>query len=538
MALSHQTIALSSTGLFSKLFTDYLNNSEKLNEFIAFENSLEGFKKAIISRQKFEVNRSVLYDSIIQQYQKNQLLTDKIKSNIALLKDENTYTVCTGHQLCLFTGPLYFIYKIVTTINLAKQLKQAFPDKNFIPVYWMASEDHDFAEINHLHVFGKKVEWTKSEHSGEEPVGILSNKGLDKVLSELALFWGTSDKAEELKKMFEKSYLQSDNYSTATKILVHELFKNTNLLILDPNNIKLKSLFIEYMQRDITEHVAFNKVNESIVKLENLGYISQVHPREINLFYFNNNKRKRIVENADRTFQLFNSDKKFSEDELLNELKKNPENFSPNVILRPLYQQVILPNLAYVGGPGELAYWLEYKAFFDSENVFFPVLTPRNFATVIDNKTKQLIEKTGIGEYLLFVSEEDKIKYFIQHLTDLPDMEKVKSEIKNSFSYLINEAEKTDVTLMPFVQAELHKTLKSVDAIKHRLERAQKQKNENTINQIKKLHAKIFPNGTLQERHENFSSVYLTEGEVFLKYLFDNFNAFSKDMYLLKSNSN
>lgn len=538
MALSHQTIALSTTGLFSKLFTDYLNNSEKLNSFIAYENSLEGFKKAIASRQKFEVNRSVLYNSIVRQYQKNQLLSDKVKSTIELLKDENTFTVCTGHQLCLFTGPLYFIYKIVTTINLAKQLKQAFPDKNFIPVYWMASEDHDFAEINHLYLFGKKVEWTKLEHSGEEPVGILSNEGLEEVLSALSLFLGTSDKAEELKKLFEKSYLHSSNLAEAIRLLVNELFKETDLLIIEPNDASLKALFIPYMHQDILEHIAFTKVNESIEKLEALGYKSQVHPRKINLFYFDNNKRKRIVENADGTFQLYNSEKKFSKEELLNELKSNPEKFSPNVTLRPLYQQAILPNLAYVGGPGELAYWLEYKAFFDSENVFFPVLTPRNFATVIDGRTKQLIEKTGINENLLFVSEDDKIKYFIQHSTELPDTNKVKTEIENSFSILIKEADKIDVTLKPFVEAELQKALKSVDAIKHKLERAQKQKNENAINQIKKLHEKIFPNGTLQERHENFSSVYLSEGEAFLTYLLDNFNAFSKEMYLLKSYSN
>ncbi|MFN7013449.1 MAG: bacillithiol biosynthesis cysteine-adding enzyme BshC [Bacteroidia bacterium] len=538
MALSHQTIPLSSTGLFSKLFTDYLNSSEKLNQFVAYENSLEGFKKAIVSREKFEVNRSILYNTIIQQYQKNKLLSDKIKSTVELLKDENTFTVCTGHQLCLFTGPLYFIYKIVTTINLAKQLKQAFPDKNFIPLYWMASEDHDFAEINYLYVFGKKVEWTKSEHSGEEAVGTLSKKGLDEVLSALSLFWGTTDKAEELKKLFEKSYLHCSNLAEATRFLVNELFKETDLLILDPNDSNLKTLFIKYMQQDILEHVAFTKVNESIGNLKALGYKVQVYPRQINLFYFDYQNRKRIVENSDGTFQLYNSEKKFTKVELLNELNSNPQKFSPNVTLRPLYQQVILPNLAYVGGPGELAYWLEYKLFFEAQNIFFPVLTPRSFACVIDGRTQQLMEKTAINENLLFASEEAKIKYFIQHLTELPDTGKVKSEIEKAFSVLINEAEKTDVTLKPFVESELQKVLKSVDTIKHKLERAQKQKNENAINQIKKLHEKIFPNGTLQERYDNFSSIYLSEGEGFLHYLLNTFDAFTKDMYLLKLNSN
>lgn len=538
MAISHQTIALSETGLFTKLFTDYLNNSPKLNEFVAFENSLEGFKKAIESRANFSVDRIVLTEALIVQYQKNKLLSDKVKSTIELLKDENSFTVCTGHQLCLFTGPLYFIYKIITAINLAKQLKAAFPDKNFVPVYWMASEDHDFAEINHLHVFGKRVEWTKSEHTGEEPVGILSNKGLEEVLSALALFWGTNEKADELKQLFEKAYLQTSNLAEATRVLVHEIFKETDLLIIEPDDSRLKSLFVSYMQEDILEHTAYKKVNESIEKLESAGYKSQVHPREINLFYFDNNKRKRIVKNPDGTFQLHNTDKIFSKDELINELKNHPEKFSPNVTLRPLYQQVILPNLAYIGGPGELAYWLEYKSFFEAEKVFFPVLTPRNFATVLDLRTQQLFKKTNIHINLLFSSEDDKVKYFIQHATELPDTDKIKNEIEKSFSELIYETEKIDITLKAFVEAEMQKVFKSVDAIRHKLERAQKQKNENSINQIKKLHEKVFPNGILQERYENFSSIYISEGKHFFNYLLTNFDAFSKEMYLLKLNSN
>lgn len=533
MALSHKIITLNKTGLFSKLFSDYINHSEKLSEFTAFEHSLIGFKNALELRKNYSINRNELYNSIIKQYQQSGLLTDKIHDLTEHLKDENTFTVCTGHQLCLFTGPMYFIYKIVSTINLAKRLKQAFPDKNFVPIYWMASEDHDFAEINHLYVYGKKVEWTKSEHSGEEPVGILSNNGLDEVFSVLSLLWGSGIKAEELKKLFEKAYLQSKNISQATRVLVYELFKNTDLLILDPNDANLKSLFIKYMQRDITEHVAYNKVNESIQKLEILGYKSQVHPREINLFFFENNKRKRIIKNSDGSFQLYNSDKKFSKEELLFALQHHSENFSPNVTLRPLYQQVILPNLAYVGGPGEIAYWLEYKSFFEAENVFFPILTPRNFATIIDARTRQLMEKTGIHETLLLAGEEEKIKYFIQHATDLPDTEKVKYEIENAYTPLIKQTEKIDITLKPFVEAELQKSLKSLDSIKHKLERAQKQKNENAINQIKKLHDRIFPSGTLQERHENFSSIYIIEGMNFINYLLNTFDPFSNNMYLI-----
>jgi len=144
------------TKLFSKLISDYLDDNHKVAPFVNYFPSLGNFKKQTQQKKQENVNRNVLVQSLKKQ--NNFLsLSDKSNENLDLLNSQNTFTVTTGHQLCLFTGPLYFIYKIISTINLSEQLNKEFPENNYVPIFWMASEDHDFQEINHINIFGKKM---------------------------------------------------------------------------------------------------------------------------------------------------------------------------------------------------------------------------------------------------------------------------------------------------------------------------------------------------------------------------------------------
>src|ERR1051326_8991143 len=196
-------ISLETTGHFSKLFLDYVNLEKKLSSFYKYSPSVDSFSQAIkdISGQKF--NRKLLVEVLKEQYSKSncQLPT----ANCQLLLKDDTYTVCTGHQLCLFTGPLYFIYKIISTINFAEELKKKYPAYNIVPVYWMASEDHDFAEVNHINLFGKKIEWNKKPGG---PVGKFSTAEIGDVISELKSVLGDSDNAKELISLFENAYVK------------------------------------------------------------------------------------------------------------------------------------------------------------------------------------------------------------------------------------------------------------------------------------------------------------------------------------------
>ncbi len=355
-------ISLESTGHFSKLFLDYINQEKNLSSFYKYSPSINSFEQAIKDISSLKFNRKLLVEVINEQYSSSELQTP----NSELFLDEKTFTVCTGHQLCLFTGPLYFIYKIISTITLANELKKKYPAYNFVPLYWMASEDHDFEEVNHINLFGKKLEWKKKSGGA---VGKFSTEGLSIVLDELKTMFDAGDNSKQLLKLFSDAYLGHRNYADATRFLVNELFSKYGLVILDADDKRLKNDFKEIIRDDIFNHSNFKNINETISSLKECGYEAQVTPREINFFLLSKKFRGWIDKAKVQS----------EPEEWKKKLEEETQRFSPSVVTRSLYQQKILPNLAYVGGPAEIAYWLEYKKMFEHHKIFFPVLIPRNF---------------------------------------------------------------------------------------------------------------------------------------------------------------
>lgn len=507
MAFTKSKIELAETRQFSKLIIDYINGDNSLRPFYTYEPKIESFKKVIGDKGKELINRGVLVEVLKSQYQKSNIQ----HPNLNLLLDKNTFTVCTGHQLCLFTGPLYFIYKIISTINLSETLKENYPDFNFVPVYWMASEDHDFEEVSSINLFGKKVSWTNSEAKGA--VGRLKIDSLNSVIEEIKQILGDSQNAIELIQLFNDAYLKHSNLADATRYLVHHLFGEYGLVILDADDVQLKHEFSEIIKDDILNNTNYKIVNQTISELEKKGVKPQVNSREINCFYLTDGDRVRIEKN------------KFTSETLTLELKKHSERFSPNVVLRPLYQQKILPNLAYVGGPGEIAYWLEYKAMFDHHKIIFPVLIPRNFALLSDKKINQQIQKLGFTLADIFKDTDGLLKEFVsKNSTSELSLKEQELKLVSLFAEISAKAIAVDQTLKGSVEAELQKAINSLKNIESKLLRSEKQKQEININQIKKIKDKYFPEGSLQERFENFAPYYLKYGKHFisdLKEIFD-----------------
>src|SRR5690606_7833848 len=350
-------ITFQNSGYFSEIVIDYLTQSEKIKPFYRHFPTLGNFKLQVEEKQNFSSeNRKILTQALLQQYE-GLVISEATQKNIDLLNEKQTFTITTGHQLSLFTGHLYFVYKIISVIKLCGQLKKEYPESDLVPVYWMATEDHDFEEINHFLFHEKKIVWNKSLSGA---VGEFDTQGLEEVFKVLSIELGISANAQYLKNLFEKAYLKHQNLADATRFLVNELFSDYGLVIIDGNDKNLKKVFAPFIKEELFNQTSFNKVSET---LNNFPYPAQVNPREINLFYLDKNLRERIIKEND-TYLINNTNLKFSETELLDILQSHPEKFSPNVIMRPLYQEVILPNLCYVGGGGELAYWLELKAFF------------------------------------------------------------------------------------------------------------------------------------------------------------------------------
>ncbi|MBK7818598.1 MAG: bacillithiol biosynthesis BshC [Sphingobacteriaceae bacterium] len=254
----------------------------------------------------------ILVQSLLQQAQAVTNTSKESLANISQLGNTNCFTVTTGHQLCLFTGPLYFIYKIISTINLSEWLNKNFPDKKFVPVYWMASEDHDFEEVNHAFVYGKKIEW-KSDEKGA--VGSFKTKSIGSVISELETVLGPGENSEELISLFKNAYLNHDSLDKATRFLVNELFGQYGLVIADGNDKTLKQELKALIKKDIFENIPAKKANETIAYLQTKKYSVQVNPRDINCFYLDEKGRYRIEKTGD-SYSLIGANKIFSKSEL------------------------------------------------------------------------------------------------------------------------------------------------------------------------------------------------------------------------------
>lgn len=511
-------ISYKETNSFSPIVLDYLDGKEALEPFYAYKPVLAGFKEAINNRN-YTVNRQLLTDIIQKQYT-GISRSAALDGHIQLLKDENTFTITTGHQLNIFTGPLYFIYKIVTAINLAKELKQAYPDFNFVPVYWMATEDHDFEEINHLKVEDKMLTWQKQAAGA---TGRLSTKDMAEVLQAYQGYLGITENGKKLSELVEKAYAGHQTLSAATRELVNGLFGGHGLVCIDADERELKKEFAAIAYQDITGQHSFEHISAANEALTDVGYKPQVNPREINFFYMTDQLRERIV-NDGEDYLVNNTDIRFTKEGLQQEINDFPERFSPNVVMRPVYQEVILPNLAYIGGGAELTYWLQLKSNFDFYKVPFPVVMLRNSAMVIDQQSARKMHILGISAKHIFDSNVDLKNAWIKANVNLElSLEDQRRSITAIFDHIKLNAYKIDKTLSQSADGAKTKAIKLIYSLEKKMLRAEKRKHVTSLNQIDGLKARLFPTGVLQERVLNLAPLYVLYGDDFLEALLQNF---------------
>ena len=496
---------------FSKLFLDYIDGKNELRSFYQFEPSLNSIQSAIDGKQKENINRKVLVDQLIAQYSTSGISLHKsVEENISNLNHNNTFTITTGHQLAIFTGEWYFIFKIMTAIKMARDVKEKHPEYNFVPVFWMASEDHDFEEINHINLAGHKFEW--KEKSGG-PAGRISTENIQNVINSLELFLGERKFAKELIETYKLAYNTGKSLAQATRILVNHLFESEGLVIIDADDVELKKSWTTIIQKELTEHSSFEACTNQTKLLEQHNYPSQIFPREINLFYIKDDYRERIV-NEENNYSTNDGKYTFTTETILEELKNHPERFSPNVVLRPVYQESILPNLCYIGGPGEIAYWLQLKTVFENYGVQYPILAWRNSFMILEENDFKKWEKLGFG-----------VNDFFKKINELEDeyvgrfqSEKIKLDeeeilLKNYIEAMKKKAMKVDDNLQYSLKGTEQRILRMMERIEHKIWKAEKRKYKTALVQISELKSTYFPKGKLQERNDNFSLWYANCGK-------------------------
>lgn len=518
--------------MLSKFDRTYSEQSDFFEKFYTYSVDIQSFGNIIADKSKQETNRSLLVSVLRKQYLSFSTeggVLDKIDS----LRDSKTFTVTTAHQPSLLTGPLYFVYKIFSTIKLAEELASHYPQNNFVPIFVIGGEDHDFEEVNSISIFGKKIAWQRSDiESGA--VGMMKTESLRAVLDELKPTLGDSENAQYIFDIIEKAYTQHTLYQDATQDLLNALFGKYGLVVLNMNDTELKQQFMPIMEKEIVEQPSKSLVEQTQNELADLGFKPQAFAREINLFYLRENIRERIVE-ENGVYRALNTDFQWqTQADILKELHDTPQYFSPNVVLRPLFQEYILPNLAYIGGGGELAYWLERKTQFQYFGINFPMLIRRNSVLFLDKATQDRMKKLDVQLTDLVENTDVLIKKYVAKLSTTPlSMEAEKTALNEILDSILKKVVAIDASLEKAVLAEKTKQLQSIEAFESRVLKAEKQKHETALNQLKALQQKLFPNGGLQERTDNILPIYLKHNGAFFDVLKANLNPLEKGFIII-----
>lgn len=432
-------------------------------------------------------HRKILSSYLSHQYSKSST-TEAQESNLRHLAKGNTLTITTGHQLSLGLGPLFLIYKALHVINLCEQLNKEQTEYHLVPVFWLASEDHDFEEIKSTQFFHKDFAW-ESNQTG--PVGRFETSGLNETYQAmLSLF--QQEARDELTALFQVS---EGRYVEHYKTLLNKVFGSYGLLIVDGDNPELKRKFIPLMQKELETQFVFDNVNRTNQELLDAGLKTQAYVRPINLFYMTEGKRSRIIPSSDG---FLIDEIAWKKDVLFEELTEFPERFSPNVLFRPIYQECILPNICYVGGSGEMAYWAQLKATFSAANVEFPLIQTRISALI----TPDYIDESVLPSYFSDLSNQIETLLSKQSNRDAvfneidKELINLKLRMSEGISSFGNEATK-------WCGAQQASIDSSISHYKQRWQKEEKQQLDTQIKRLERIHRELYPNKVPQERHMN-----------------------------------
>jgi bacillithiol biosynthesis cysteine-adding enzyme BshC len=517
------------TRYFSKLVTDYLKGSDFLKSFYEHPVSLAGIEAAIHAREQFPTNREVLVNVLEDQYQ-NQPLNEAVQRNIGHLRNRNTFTITTAHQPAIFTGNLYFIYKIVHVIRIAADLAARFPDKKFVPVFYMGSEDADLDELGHIYLNREKISWDTRQTGA---VGRMNTLGLDKMIQRIEGEFASLPHGPELIQLLKTCYLESATVQEATFKLIHHLFAEYGLLVLIADDQRLKALMKPVFKEDLFDHIPFRITGQSVREFT-AQYPVQANPREINLFYLKEDIRERI-DFKDGQYKVHNTAISFTPEALAAELDQYPEHFSPNVILRGLYQETILPDIAFVGGGGETAYWLELKKLFDHYRVPYPVLILRNSFLLIRNSWKNKMHKAGLNRETIFQPEALLIEQMVKNRSSHQlELKKEIQQLNSYYDALQQISASVDSTLTQHVESLHSKAYRHVLELEKKILRAEKRNFAVAANQIHELRETLFPLNGLQERIENFIPWYAAYGKNFINLIYEHSLGLDQEFVVLE----
>jgi bacillithiol biosynthesis cysteine-adding enzyme BshC len=517
MDCNAQYLSYAATGFFSKIVIDYLEGKEELKPFYTQPVSLNGIRSAIEARKGYPYDRKLLVDILETQYADTTLSAQQ-QLNIKRLSDSNCFTITTAHQPNIFSGHLYFVYKILHAIKIAEELTTAFPENNFVPVFYMGSEDADLDELGHVYLSGEKYKWQTTQTGAVGRMKV--DKALVKLINDISGQLGIYPHGEEIIALMKECYREGTTIEQAAFKLINKFFAEYGLVVLLPDNAKLKRAFIPVIEKELNEAFSHQLVTQT-VDMFPPSYKAQAGGRELNLFYLLDESRDRI-EKEHSKFRIQHSKLEFDEITIKEELQQFPERFSPNVILRPVFQEMILPNIVFIGGGGEIAYWLELKKVFEAVNIPFPVMVLRNSFMLVSKEQAALAGKLNLSNSDLFSTETELLNELVKRESVVKlSLDEERQQLTLLYENMKQLSGNVDSTLVKHTDALMNQALKKITVLEKKMLRAEKRKFEAQQRQVHKLKEHLFPHGSLQERIENIMPFYAKWGRGIISMIYE-----------------
>lgn len=494
---------------FSKLFRDYCSDSGTIHSY--FETNPTKWDSILLSQNKakFKGDRSRSAD-LLKKANQSFLGSDVTQKQIEKLKDPNSRVVVTGQQVTLYGGPLYTVYKTITAIIYARRLEKN-TGSPVIPIFWLADEDHDIDEVATIHLpDSNTVNSVTYDHNNYIDAPPASTITLGDELKEVQDLLKTSidetDFTGELLRQIEECYKPDRTFGKAFGELLMNYFGKHGLILAGSLDPEIKSHTKHLIAKAVESHAELsNALDDTTYSLKEDGYHDQVQVQPSNLFYLNEEGQRIKIQFVNDKWSI--PAKKWSTDALLKEIDEQPENFSPNVFLRPVLQDYLLPVAGYVGGPGEIAYYAQMKTFYEVFGFKMPAIIPRFSITIFESAIDRIIEKLPFDWPKYMDRIEDLEKEFVDK-SETADIEKIfgiwKSHIDELSHAKRKEIGKIDPTLKGSVGKAKANYFSELDKLKGKVYRSVKDQEKTQIDRIKRIKNNLFPNGNLQEREIAF----------------------------------
>ena len=514
------------------LFLDYLYEFENVSDFYAYDfrnrdNYLKIFKNVTENRRALSSDIGSLISMQYSQLTPSEL-TEK---NIKKLSDKKTLAIVTGQQLGILGGPLYTFYKIITVIKLSRFLSERYDDYNFVPVFWLGGDDHDFNEVNSIKTIdegnslltiGYKDEIEEDE--SKQSVGFIKfDNSIHDFFDNLNNNLRDTEFKVPLLDELKKFYSEEKSFKDAFKELILKYFDDYGLIIFDPQEMEVKRLLKPIFKKEITDfRLHTEKLVHLSAKLEDL-YHAQVKVKPVNLFLMVDEGRH-LIEPVENEYRLRRKRKSFTQEQLLELLENEPEKFSPNVLLRPLCQDYLLPTAFYVGGPSEISYFAQVKPLYEFYDIIPPIIYPRSSATILENAIANILEKHSVVINDLFIDVDNIKKKIINAVEEssIDDMfDGLTNQVETAFDQLKEKLIDLDKTIAESSNRYRDKIFSSINELKSKAEKAQQKKYDVTLRQIDRAAINLFPNSNLQERELNFIYFANKYGDEFIKKIFN-----------------